>query len=142
MTTIQMKEKTMIRFSISLALVAVAITVPVAQAESYGPLDPPIAAAIQMHRLDYGPLDPPIAAAIQMHQRDYGPLDPAIAAAIQTRRSAESPRPLAVRVDGAVFDWGDFAVGAGATLALMLALAGMRKGVSTVRSRHSAGFSA
>jgi hypothetical protein len=41
----------------------------------YGPLDPPIAAAILSHRsssavgpTDYGPLDPPIAAAIRSHR--------------------------------------------------------------------------
>lgn len=114
----------MIRISITLALVVIATAVPVAQAGHYGPLDPPIAAAIQTHRLDYGPLDPPIATAIRMHG------------------SAAQPQTVAVPVDVAAFNWGDFAVGAGAMLALVLALASLRAAIFVVRSRRSEGLSA
>src|SRR5437899_835139 len=132
----------MIRISITLALVVIATAVPVAQAGHYGPLDPPIAAAIQTHRLDYGPLDPPIAAAIQTHRLDYGPLDPPIATAIRMHGSAAQPQTVAVPVDVAAFNWGDFAVGAGAMLALVLALASLRAAIFVVRSRRSEGLSA
>jgi hypothetical protein len=114
----------MIRISITLALVVMAIATPVAQAERLGPIDPPIAAAIQTHRLDYGPVDPPIAAAIQMH------------------RAAAQPRTVAVPVDVAGFAWGDFAAGAGAMLALVLTLASLRAAIFVVRSKRSEGLSA
>lgn len=120
---VRIGEKNMIRISITLALVVIATAVPVAQAEQYGPLDPPIAAAIQTHRLDYGPLDPPIATAIRMHG------------------TAAQPQSVAVPVDVAGFDWGDFAVGAGAVLALVLTVASLRA-IFVVRSRRSEGLSA
>jgi len=132
----------MIRISITLALVVIATAVPVAQAERYGPVDPPIAAAIQTHRLDYGRLDPPIAAAIQAHRLDYGPLDPPIATAIRVHGIAAQPQTVGVPVDVAGFDWADFAAGAGAMFALVLALASLRTAIFVIRSRRSEELSA
>jgi hypothetical protein len=140
------KEKTVIRFTTTLALIAIAIAVPVAQARPfYGPVDPTMATAIRMHpavsEQSYGPLDPTIATAIRMHPAVYGPHDLPLSAAIQTPLAA-ARQPVAVAASSTGFDWGDFGVGAAAMLGLVLALGSLRKGVSTVRSRQSEGLAA
>jgi hypothetical protein len=134
----QMKEKKMTRFTVTLVLIAIAIAVPSARAEpSYGPLDPPIAAAIEMHRHDLVPLDPAIAAAVQEHRHDLVPLDPAIATAIQLRHSKAQLQPAAVHADASGFAWNYLAIAAGVLLAAVVALGSLR-----VRSRQSASLGA
>jgi hypothetical protein len=119
---------------------------------SSGPLDPPIATAIRNHRSTstvgptaYGPLDPPIAAAVRSHRSTsavgptaYGPLDPPIAAAIRNHRSTSTVGPTATtRVKPSGLDWGDFAIGAGAMLGLLLSLGSVRWVAVTVHSRRA-----
>jgi hypothetical protein len=94
---------------------------------SSGPLDPPIAAAILSHR-----------SASAVRPTAYGPLDPPIAAAIRSHRSASAVGPTAapsIKPNG--FDWGDFGIGAGAMLGLMLSLGSVRRVAVTVHSKRA-----
>ena len=133
----------MIRFITALALVAIAVADPTAQAEPSfaptGPLDPAIAAAVQTHRLASGPHHLTHAPAVQTHGVAYGPhhlpgpLDPAIAAAIQQRGSETQLQSAAT----SGFDWSDFTVGAG----VMLVVVFMLGSLLIIRSKQSARLS-
>jgi hypothetical protein len=79
-----------------------------------------------------------MAAAVRAHPAIDGPHDLPLVGAIQTL----DRQALGARVGATGFDWGDFGVGAGAVLALVLALGILRKGVRTVRSRRSEGLTA
>jgi hypothetical protein len=157
----------MIRTTITLAFAAIAIAVPVAQAESPDAFERAVSihhhalsanagqverrspdvqdaalAARLRHQGDdasYAPLDPAIATAIEARRRLSGaPLDPAIATAIRTHRSSAASVPTtAAPVSQDRFDWSDFAVGAGAVLALVLALGRLRRGVLTLRTKQA-----
>ena len=97
------------------------------------------------NQVSSGPLDPPIAAAIRSHRSAsavgptaYGPLDPPIAAAIRSHRSASAVGPTATtRVKPSGLDWGDFGIGAGAMLGLLLSLGSVRWVAVTVHSRRA-----
>jgi hypothetical protein len=170
---IEMKEKTMIRITASLALLAIAIAVPVAQAEPSDAFERAVIA--HRHALNADAVPPDAferavlahrdalnAPAVKIERRSpdvqdaafvaqvrsrsdrlsYGPLDPAIAAAIRMRRTSAVPGPIASGVNSDRFDWSDSGIGAGAMLALVLALGSLRKGALTVRARRSQAMNA
>lgn len=138
----------MIRFITALAFTVIAVAVPVAQAAppSFGPLDPTMAAAIRLHpakgvqHSPYVPLDPTMAAAIRLHPANVGPHDLPVVGTIQTTSAAGAGQVSGVRAGAPGFDWGDFSVGAGAMLALVLAVGVLRKGLTTFRSSRSEGL--
>jgi hypothetical protein len=156
-----MKETNMIRFTTALAVVAIAIAAPIAQAEpSFGssvPLDPAIASAIQAHHFEYRLHDLPLTGGVQADSKTVS-LDPAIASAIQTRREsnphhlthaatnvgpldpaiarATQQRNSGTRVATAAtssFNWSDFALGAGAMLFVAVVLGSLL----TIKSKQS-----
>jgi hypothetical protein len=149
---IEMKEKTMIRITTTLALLAIAIAVPVAKAEPPDAFERAVIAHRDALNADAVPIErhPPdvqdAAFAAQLQNRSdhlsYGPIDPGIAAAIRMHRSSAAPGPTATGVNSDRFDWSDFGIGAGAMLALVLSLGSLRKGALTVRARRSQAMNA
>jgi hypothetical protein len=137
----------MIRITTTLALLAIAIAVPVAQAEPPDAFERAVIAhrdALNAHAVPIERHSPDVqdaAFAAQLRSRSdrlsYGPLDPGIAAAIRMHRSAAVPAPTATGVNSSGFDWAYSGMGAGAMLALVLSLSSLRKRVLIVRTRRS-----
>ena len=138
----------MIRITTTLALLAIAIAVPVAKAErpdafgragiAHGDASSADAVPVERHSPD---VQDAAFAAHQPSRSDrrasYGPLDPGIAAAIRMYPPAAVPASTATGVNSDGFDWGDSGIGAGAMLALVFSLSSLRRGALIVRAKRS-----
>jgi hypothetical protein len=139
---IDIKENDMIKATITLALLPLAIAVPVAQAYPPDVVERAVIAhgeTLPMERRSTDAGD----AAFAAHRRvvaanpSYGRLDPVFASAIRTHRSTAVPAPTATGATTSGFDWNDFGLGAAAMLGLLVSFGGLRKGAKKLQPKHA-----